>query len=176
MIFIGQKTSGTIKSFYEANLNLASLAPSFNLYSEKAPIYTNPLFLPGSIINDCRITESIISDGCMINNAEIRNSIIGIRSILGKNTLIQNSIIMGADYYETRANIRTNQAKKIPDMGIGNNSRIVGAIVDKNVHIGDHVNIENARKIEQLDAENYMIRDSIVIIPKGSILPSYTTI
>lgn len=167
---------GTIKSFYEANLNLASLAPSFNLYSEKAPIYTNPLFLPGSIINDCRITESIISDGCMINNTEIRSSIIGIRSILGKNTLIQNSIIMGADYYETRANIRTNQAKKIPDMGIGNNSRIVGAIVDKNVHIGDHVNIENARKIEQLDAENYMIRDSIVIIPKGSILPSYTTI
>ena len=167
---------GTIKSFYEANLNLTSLTPSFNLYSEKAPIYTNPLFLPGSIINDCKITQSIIADGCRINNAEIHNSVIGIRSILGKNTLIQNSIIMGADYYETESNIRANRLKKIPNTGIGNNSRIVDAIIDKNVHIGEQVTIENAKKIEHLDADNYMIRDSIVIIPKGSILPSYTII
>jgi len=167
---------GTIKSFYEANLNLASLSPSFDLYSEKAPIYTNPLFLPGSIINDCKITQSIISDGCIINNAEIHNSVIGIRSIIGKNTLIQNSIIMGADYYETEANIRTNRLKKIPDIGIGNNSRIVGAIVDKNVHIGEDVNIENAKKVEELDAENYMIRDYIVIVPKGSVIPTHTII
>ncbi|MBV6519344.1 MAG: glucose-1-phosphate adenylyltransferase [Candidatus Brocadia sp.] len=167
---------GTIKSFYEANLNLASLTPSFNLYSEKSPIYTNPLFLPGSIINGCKITQSIISDGCRVDQAEISNSVIGIRSILGKNTLIQNSIIMGADYYETEANIRTNRFKKIPDTGIGNQCRIVGAIIDKNVHIGEQVTIENKQKIEYLDAENYMIRDSIVIIPKGSIVPSYTTI
>lgn len=167
---------GTIKSFYEANLNLASLTPSFNLYSEKLPIYTNPLFLPGSMISDCRITQSIISDGCRINNVEIHNSVIGIRSILEKNTLIQNSIIMGADYYETESNIQANRLKKIPDTGIGNNSRIVNAIIDKNVHIGEQVTIENVKKIEHLDAENYMIRDSIVIIPKGSILPSYTTI
>lgn len=167
---------GTIKSFYEANLNLASLRPSFDLYNEKAPIYTNPLFLPGSIINDCKITQSIISDGCIIDNAEIHNSVIGIRSIVGKSTLIRNSIIMGADYYETEANIRTDRLKKIPDVGIGNNSRIVGAIVDKNVHIGDHVNIENTKKVEQFDAENYMIRDYIVIIPKDSIIPSHTVI
>ncbi len=167
---------GTIKSFYEANLNLASLSPSFDLYSEKDPIYTNPLFLPGSIINDCKITQSIISDGCIINNAEIQNSVIGIRSIIGKNTLIQNSIIMGADYYETEANIRTNRLKKIPDTGIGNNSRIVGAIVDKNVHIGENVIIENVKKVEQLDAANHMIRDYIVIVPNGSVIPSHTVI
>ncbi len=167
---------GTIKSFYEANLNLASLSPSFDLYNEKAPIYTNPLFLPGSIINDCKITQSIISDGCIIDNAEIHNSVIGIRSIVGKSTLIRNSIIMGADYYETEANIRKDRLKKIPDVGIGNNSRIVGAIVDKNVHIGDHVNIENTKKVEQFDAGNYMIRDYIVIIPKDSVIPSHTVI
>lgn len=167
---------GTIKSFYEANLNLTSLSPSFDLYNEKAPIYTNPLFLPGSIINDCKITQSIISDGCIIDNAEIHNSVIGIRSIVGKSTLIRNSIIMGADYYETEANIRKDRLKKIPDVGIGNNSRIVGAIVDKNVHIGDHVNIENTKKVEQFDAGNYMIRDYIVIIPKDSIIPSHTVI
>lgn len=167
---------GTIKSFYEANLNLASLTPSFDLYNEKAPIYTNPLFLPGSIINDCKITQSIISDGCIVDNAEIHDSVIGIRSIIGKDTLIRNSIIMGADYYETEANIRTNRLKKIPDVGIGNNSCIVGAIVDKNVHIGDHVSIENVKKREQFDAENYMIRDYIVIIPKDSVIPSYTVI
>ena len=167
---------GTIKSFYEANLNLTSLSPSFDLYNEKAPIYTNPLFLPGSIINDCKITQSIISDGCIIDNAEIHNSVIGIRSVVGKSTLIRNSIIMGADYYETEANIRKDRLKKIPDVGIGNNSRIVGAIVDKNVHIGDHVNIENTKKVEQFDAGNYMIRDYIVIIPKDSIIPSHTVI
>ncbi len=167
---------GTIKSFYEANLNLASVCPSFDLYNEKAPIYTNPLFLPGSIINDCKVTQSIISDGCVINNAEIHNSVIGIRSIIGKEAFIQNSVIMGADYYETDANIRSNRLKKIPDIGIGNNSRIIDAIIDKNVHIGEHVRIENAKKIERLDAENHMIRDYIVIIPKGCVIPSHTVI
>ena len=165
---------GTIKSFYEANLKLASLSPSFNLYDEKAPIYTNPLFLPGSIINACKITQSIISDGCIINNAEIHNSVIGIRSIIGENAIIKDSIIMGADYYESESNIRTNRFKKIPDIGIGNNSRIVGAIIDKNVHIGANVSIENTKKIERLDEKNYMIRDYIVIIPKGSVIPLNT--
>jgi len=165
---------GTIKSFYEANLKLASLSPSFNLYDEKAPIYTNPLFLPGSIINACKITQSIISDGCIINNAEIHNSVIGIRSIIGENAIIKDSIIMGADYYESESNIRTNRFKKIPDIGIGNNSRIVGAIIDKNVHIGANVSIENIKKIERLDEKNYMIRDYIVIIPKGSVIPPNT--
>jgi len=165
---------GTIKSFYEANLKLASLSPSFNLYDEKAPIYTNPLFLPGSIINACKITQSIISDGCVINNAEIHNSVIGSRSIIGENAIIKDSIIMGADYYESESNIRTNRFKKIPDIGIGNNSRIVGAIIDKNVHIGANVSIENIKKIERLDEKNYMIRDYIVIIPKGSVIPPNT--
>ena len=165
---------GTIKSFYEANLKLASLSPSFNLYDEKAPIYTNPLFLPGSIINACKITQSIISDGCIINNAEIHNSVIGSRSIIGENAIIKDSIIMGADYYESESNIRTNRFKKIPDIGIGNNSRIVGAIIDKNVHIGANVSIENTKKIERLDEKNYMIRDYIVIIPKGSVIPPNT--
>jgi len=165
---------GTIKSFYEANLKLASLSPSFNLYDEKAPIYTNPLFLPGSIINACKITQSIISDGCVINNAEIHNSVIGSRSIIGENAIIKDSIIMGADYYESESNIRTNRFKKIPDIGIGNNSRIVGAIIDKNVHIGANVSIENTKKIERLDEKNYMIRDYIVIIPKGSVIPPNT--
>ena len=167
---------GTIKSFYEANLNLTSLTPSFDLYNENTPIYTNPLFLPGSVINVCKITQSIIADGCIINNAEIHNSVIGIRSIIGQNTLIQDSIIMGADYYETDSNIRANRLKKIPDIGIGNNSRIARAIIDKNVHIGENVNIGNINQAEQLDAENYMIRDFIVIVPKGSVIPSNTVI
>ncbi len=167
---------GTIKSFYEANLNLASPAPSFDLFNEKAPIYSNPLSLPGSVINDCRITQSIISDGCVIHEAEIKNSVIGIRSIIGRNTLIRDSIIMGADYYESESNIRANRFKKIPDTGIGNNSRITGAIVDKNVHIGENVRIENINKVDNLSADNYMIQDHIVIIPKGSIIPSNTVI
>ncbi|MDR4507124.1 MAG: glucose-1-phosphate adenylyltransferase [Candidatus Brocadiaceae bacterium] len=167
---------GTIKSFYEANLELATLTPRFNLYNEGAPIYTNPLFLPGSNINNCRILQSIISDGCTINNAEIRNSVIGVRSSIGNNTSIQNSIVMGADYYESKSNLTTNRVKNIPNIGIGNNSQIQGTIIDKNVHIGENVIIENKKNIDQFDAENYMIRDSIVIIPKGSVIPSHTVI
>ena len=83
---------------------------------------------------------------------------------------------MGADYYESESNIRMNRYKKIPDIGIGNNSRITGAIVDKNVHIGENVKIENANKVEHIIADNYMIHDHIVIIPKGSIIPSNTAI
>ncbi len=167
---------GTIKSFYEANLELASATPSFDLFDEKAPIYTNPLFLPGSLINTSKITQSIIADGCSIHDSEIQHSVIGIRSIIGKSTVIKNSIIMGADYYESESNIRSNLFKKIPNIGIGNNSRIKNAIIDKNVHIGENVTIENAGNAEQFDAENYMIRDSIVIIPKGSVIPSGTVI
>lgn len=163
---------GTIKSFYEANLNLTSLNPSFNFFNENAAIYTNPLFLPGSVVNACKIDHSIIADGCIIAGAEISRSVVGIRSIIGKNTLIKDSIIMGADYYETESNAKANQLKKIPNMGIGSNSRIIGAIIDKNVHIGDNVTICNENKIDQLDAENYMIRESIVIVPKGSVIPS----
>ncbi len=167
---------GTIKSFYEANLKLVLPTPSFDLFDEKAPIYTNPLFLPGSIINSCTISQSIISDGCHIDNAEIHNAVLGSRSIVGKNTVIRDSIIMGADYYESEANIRTNRFKKIPGMGIGNNSRIIRAIVDKNVHIGENVVIENVKKLEHFDADNYMIRDNIVIVTKGSVIPSNTVI
>jgi glucose-1-phosphate adenylyltransferase len=167
---------GTIKSFYEANLNLASVTPNFDLFDEKAPIYTNPLSLPGSVINNCKISQSIVADGCIINDAEIQNSVIGIRSIIGKNTAIRNSIIMGADYYESDSNIRMNRFKKVPDIGIGNNSRITGAIIDKNVHIGENVKIENVNKVEHIIADNYMIHDYIVIIPKGSVIPSNTVI
>ena len=167
---------GTIKSYYEANLNLASLNPSFDFFNENAAIYTNPLFLPGSVINACKIDHSILADGCIIAGAEISRSVVGIRSIIGKNTVIKDSIIMGADYYETASNLRANQLKKIPNVGIGSNSRIIGAIIDKNVHIGDNVTICNENKIEQLDAENYMIRESIVIVPKGGVIPSNTVI
>lgn len=167
---------GTIKSFYEANLKLVSSTPSFDLFNEKVPIYTNPLFLPGSTIHACTINQSIIADGCIINDSEIQNSIIGIRSIIGKNALIRDSIIMGADYYESESNIRANRFKRIPDIGIGENSHIEKAIVDKNVHIGENVTIKNVNNIEQFDAENYMIRDHIVIVPKGSVIPPNTII
>lgn len=167
---------GTIKSFYEANLELATFSPRFNLYSEKNPIYTSPLSLPGAIINNCRIIKSIIADGCIIDSGEISDSVIGFRTRIEKNTTIRSSVVMGADYYETKENIRTNREKGRPNIGIGENTKIVGAIVDKNVHIGENVHIENTKKIETFDAENYMIRDSIIIIPKGSVIPSNTVL
>jgi glucose-1-phosphate adenylyltransferase len=167
---------GTIKSFYEANLSLASPTPSFDLFEEKSPIYTNPLFLPGSFINSCKINQSIVADGCFIHNSEIQHSVIGIRSIIGKNTVIKNSVIMGADYYESDSHRESNRSANIPDMGIGSNTSITGAIIDKNVHIGENVVIHNAKGLDNHDSNNYMIRDSIVIVTKGSVIPSHTII
>lgn len=129
--------------------------------------------MPGSVVNLCKINQSILTDGCIIAGAEIARSIIGIRSIIGKDTIIKDSIIMGTDYYETDSNLQANQLKKIPNMGIGSNSRIIGAI---NVPIGDNVTICNSNKLENFDAENYVVRESIVIVPKRSVIPSNTVI
>lgn len=163
---------GTIRAFYEANLNLASPSPQITFYDTEYPIYAQPLFLPPTRLEQCDIRDSLISDGCIIHNVSINRSVIGVRSIINKNTTITDSIIMGADYYETK---ETRKEGSIP-MGIGNNCIIERAIIDKNAYVGNNVKIFNQNKLDYEEGEGYVIRDGIIVVEKGAVIPDGTII
>lgn len=167
---------GTIRSFYEANLALTGVSPKFNFYDVKMPIYTHPRNLPGSKLNNCDIHQSIIAEGCILSGADIKHSIIGVRSRIGGGTTIKDSIIMGADRFETIEELHDNTARKIPNVGIGNHCTIINAIIDKEARIGDNVSIINAHNVQEKDDENYSIRDGIIVVPKSSLIRSGTVI
>jgi len=163
---------GTIKAFYEANLALTGPLPQFNLYDMEAPIYAQPLFLPPSKLESCAIDNSLISDGCILNQSVITHSVVGVRSIIKKNAHITEAIIMGADYYEAEG----KQNKRIPSIGIGHNCIITGAIIDKNARIGNHVKIINQKNRKHFEGDNYTIKDGVVIIEKNAAIPDKTVI
>ncbi len=167
---------GTIRSFYEANLGLTSGLPQFNFYSEQMPVYTHPRNLPGSKLNNCNIHQSIIAEGCILNGADVKHSIIGVRSRIGSGTTIKNSILMGADNFETTEDLEQNFNRGVPNIGIGNHCTIINAIIDKNARIGDNVSIINAHNLQERDEENYYIRDGVIVVPKGALIRPGTVI
>lgn len=167
---------GTIRSFFEANLDLVSELPRFNFFDMTAPIFSRPRYLPGSKINGAAIDHALVSDGCIINYANISHSIIGVRSIVGAGSRLMRVVSMGADYYETRESISTHEKTGQPPIGIGRNTRIENAIIDKNARIGDNVVISPAGKPENMDHPLYFIRDGIVIVPKSGVIPHNTMI
>jgi glucose-1-phosphate adenylyltransferase len=164
---------GTIGAFYEANLKLLSPRPPFSFYSEEAPIFSRPRFLPPTRISGGKIGKALISEGGVISQTEISRSIIGIRSQIRDGAQIKDSIIMGADYYEEDKRLSPNGP---PPLGIGRGSIICRAIVDKNARIGEGVVIANQAGVIQGDGDNYAIREGIVIIPKHAVIPSGTVI
>jgi glucose-1-phosphate adenylyltransferase len=167
---------GTIRNFFESNLDVTSELPRFNFFDMAAPIFTRPRFLPGSKINGAHIDHAVISDGCILNHARISNSIVGIRSVVGAGTELNRVILLGSDYYESYESIRTNEAADRPRVGVGSNTRIENAIIDKNARIGNNVVISPAGKPENADHPLYYIRDGIVIIPKNGVVPHGTVI
>ena len=167
---------GTIRSFYEANLALTDRPPPFDFYRADAPIYTHARFLAGTRLEDCHIERGIICEGSYIRSAQIERSVIGIRSVIGANCQIANTIVMGADSEESPADRARNAAQGIPDMGIGANSTITGAIIDKNARIGERVCITNKDRGVEADEANYHIRDGIVVVPKDAVIPSGTVV
>ncbi len=176
-VFDGYWTDiGTIRSFYDANLGLTSGLPQFNFYSPHMPVYTHPRNLPGSKLNNCNVHQSVISEGCILNGADIKHSVIGVRSRIGGGTTVKNSIIMGADNFETTHDLENNAALNIPNIGIGNHCTIINAIIDKNARIGDNVSIINAHNVQERDEENYCIRDGIIVIPKGALIRPSTVV
>ena len=176
-VFDGYWTDiGTIRSFYEANLGLTGSLPHFNFYSPQVQVYTRPRNLPASKLNNCNVHQSIIAEGCILNGADIRHSVIGVRSRIGGGSTIKNSVIMGADYYETTQDLADNSARGAPNIGIGNHCTIINAIVDKNARIGDNVSIINAHNLQEKDGEDYYIRDGVFVVPKGALIPNGTVI
>src|SRR5687767_1563001 len=167
---------GTIRSFFEANLDCTSELPRFNFFDMNAPIFTRPRFLPASKINGGQIDHAVISDGCILNRATISDAIIGVRSIVGEGSHLHRVIMLGCDYYESQASILENQVLGKPRVGVGQNSKIENAIIDKNARIGDNVTISPAGKEENVDHPLYYIRDGVVIIPKNGIIPDGTVI
>ena len=167
---------GTIRAFFDANLDASSELPRFNFFDMESPIFSRPRFLPGSKINGAHIDHAVISDGCIINHSRIFNSVVGVRSIVGAGSELRRVILMGCDYYETFESIRASEQAGRPRVGIGHNARIENAIIDKNARIGDNVVISPAGKPENLDHPLYYIRDGIVCIPKNAVIPHGTVI
>lgn len=167
---------GTIRRFYEVNLDMAAPLPHFNLYSADHPIYTRPRFLPGSKVQGGHLNNVLMADGCRIQEATIRFSVIGLRSIIADGVTIQRSIIMGGDYYETEQDREENRRLGRPDIGIGSSSVIEEAIVDKNARIGRRVIIRSIPNRPDAEEENWVAREGIIIIPKGAIIPDGTVI
>ncbi len=167
---------GTIRSFFEANLDLVAELPRFNFFDMSAPIFTRPRFLPASKINGAEINHCVISDGCIINHCKITDSIVGVRCTINEACEVSRSILLGCDYYESDISIRQHEARGIPRIGVGRNTHIDNAIVDKNARIGDNCRISPAGKPDKVDHEQYYIRDGIVIIPKNAVIPHGTVI
>lgn len=164
---------GTIRSFFNANLQLTDPTPSYSFYDPGAPIYTHPHFLPTSIIEEAVIRRAIISDGCKIYAAKIERSVIGIRSMIRAGTSLKNTIMMGADFYESEYQ---ETSESIYPLGIGSHCHIENAIIDKNARIGNHVTITPHGKEKDFEGPGFEVRDGIVIILKNAIIPSGTAI
>ena len=165
---------GTIRSFYEANLDMVSTIPKFNFFQMEMPIYTRPRFMPASKINGAAIDQAIISDGCIIDRSRISQSLVGIRCLLSPGCRVHRSVLMGADFYETDASKSDSKSKGIPLVGVGENTRIESAIIDKNARIGANCVISPEGKPDHFDGENYYVREGIAIVPKGAVIPDGT--
>ena len=169
---------GTIRTFFEANLDAATVLPRFNFFDMTSPIFTRPRYLPASKINGAAIEHAVLSDGCIINRAQISRSIVGVRSVVGEGTQLRRVVVMGADYYESDESIRQRARNSEPPIGIGSHTRIENAIIDKNARIGERCIISPDGKPENYDdPENrFYIRDGIVVIPKNGALRDGTII
>ena len=161
------KDIGTIRSFWEANLALTDVVPEFNFYDAKAPIHTHMRYLPPSKINCCDLNRCLLSEGCIISGHRILHSIIGIRAIVGEGSVMEHSVIMGADFYE-----RENPVKGVPRIGVGRDCYIKNAIIDKNARIGDGAYITPDGKPDDTETPLYTVKDGIIVIPKNAVIPA----
>jgi glucose-1-phosphate adenylyltransferase len=167
---------GNIRAFFEANLALTKDLPEFNLFDNANAIYTRPRMLPPAKISGTTLQRAIIAEGSIINAARIENSVIGIRSRLGTNTTIFNTYIMGSDHYETLSEIDADQKNGIPLLGIGQRCHIENAIIDKDCRIGNDVKIIGGLHLQDSDTPLYTIKEGVIVIKKGAVLPNGFTI
>lgn len=168
---------GTIQSYHEAHMALASENPPFDFHSPEGVIFTRMRFLPASRVLAATLDQCLISDGCVIQpGARLRRCVIGVRSRIGRDVVLEESVITGADRFETEAEQEANRVRDIPNFTVGDGSVIRRAILDKDCRIGRNVQIINKREVREEEGTNYVIRDGIVVIPKGMMIPDDTVI
>ncbi|CAL5194894.1 unnamed protein product [Lathyrus oleraceus] len=169
---------GTIKSFYDANLALMDQPPKFQLYDQSKPIFTCPRFLPPTKMEKCQVINSLISDGCFLRECMVEHSIVGIRSRLDSGVQLKDTLMMGADYYQTEAEIASLLAVGDVPIGIGKNTKIMNCIIDKNARIGNNVIIANKENVQEADrsCEGFYIRSGITVVLKNSVINNGTMI
>ena len=169
---------GTISAFHAANLDMTSLLPKFNFFDTESPIYTRPRYLPPSKVHNSQIGDTIIGDGCIINRARLARSVIGLRARIEPGAHIEDTYVMGADYYQSIEDLRADAAAGLPLIGIGRDTVIRRAIIDKNARIGAGVRLTNDAQITNFDNEaaGYHIRDGIIIIPKNATVKDGTIV
>ncbi len=159
---------GTIRTFYETNLELTECEPEIDFYDPEKPVYTHPRYLPGTRAIGCKLSRVLLAEGCTIIDAELDHCVIGLRQQIGEGTVIKDTIMMGADWY----GVQRNGAP----LGIGKNCNIQGAIIDKNAAIGDNVIIKPFPEDNDIDHSMYIVRDGVVVIPKNTTIPAGTVI
>jgi glucose-1-phosphate adenylyltransferase len=165
---------GNIDSFFEANIGLTDDIPKFNLYDNMQRIYTNARILPTSKISGTVCDKTVISEGCIIHASKIERSVIGIRSRIGKESSIINCYMMGSDYYESLEDVETHHIDTW--MGVGERCFLKNVIIDKNCRIGDDVKINGGKHLKDVETDEYVIKDGIVVIKKGAVIPKGTVI
>lgn len=165
---------GNIDSFFEANLGLAEDIPQFNLFDQNNKVYTRARMLPTTKISGTLLNKTVIADGCIISAEKIENSVIGIRSRIGKNSVVANTYMMGSDYYESLEQIEKNKIENL--LGIGENCKINNCIIDKNCRIGDNVTINGGKHLTDTETDQYVIKDGIVVLKKEVTIPKGTII
>ncbi len=163
---------GNIYSFFEANLDLTKDVPDFNMFDNDRTIYTRSRMLPPSKVSGTTLEKTLIAEGCIINASRIEHSVVGIRSRIGSGTTVVSTYLMGSDSYETIAELAADKEKGVPAMGIGDRCYIKNAIIDKNVRIGNDVRINGGSHLENTDHPLYTVKDGIVVVKKGAVLPN----
>ena len=168
---------GTIKAYHRSSLALASNNPPFDFHSPEGFIYTRMRFLPASRVSAAEMEECLISDGCIIHSgARLVRCVVGVRSQIGEGARLSDTVIIGADRFETETERKANRDQGIPSLGIGDGSQVEMAIVDKDARVGRGVQILNRAQVQEAHGPNYVIREGIVVIPKGAVVPDGTRI
>lgn len=167
---------GTVKAFFDTNLALSDPLPPFNFFDPLAPIYTQDRYLPASKLNKCDIDHVVIGDGSIITNSTLRRCVLGIRSFVGEGTKLNEVVMMGADYYETPAQQADNEARGVFSIGVGRDCEIEHTIIDKNARIGDNVKLSPKGKDDGDYPHGIIIRDGVLVVPKGVIVPGGTVV
>lgn len=157
-------------------MDLTRPLPRFNFYDEEKPIFTHARYLPGSKLLASEVENAILCEGSIVNRSRVRESIIGIRSRIGENCRIERTVVMGADFFESQEDLRRNREAGVPDVGIGPDSEVRNAIIDKNARIGRGTKLVNRNSATAESADNYVIVNGIIVIPKGAVIPEGTII